>query len=120
MQSANSTVPLAAPRTTLPLAFLPSATDASNHGVARTAAIYAQDQIALTSRLHAIAGVRLEQFSVDFRNHRTAVTVDHADRLVSPRAGLIFKPAESVAFYASASTAFVPRAGEQHWLGFRD
>lgn len=107
------TVPLAAPRTTLPLAFLPSATDASNHGVARTAAIYAQDQIALTSRLHAIAGVRLEQFSVDFRNHRTAVTVDHADRLVSPRAGLIFKPAESVAFYASASTAFVPRAGEQ-------
>ncbi len=106
-------VPLAAPRTTLPLAFRPNATDADNHGVAHTVAVYAQDQLTLLPSLLAIAGVRFENFSVDFRNHRTAATLATADHLVSPRAGLIYKPADHVSVYTSYSTSFVPRAGEQ-------
>ncbi|MBL9187051.1 MAG: TonB-dependent siderophore receptor [Opitutaceae bacterium] len=106
-------VPLAAPRSTLPLMFQPNATDASNQGVAKTAAIYAQDQIALLPQLHAIVGVRLERFSVDFRNRRTGAPVANTDHFVSPRAGLIFKPAEHVSIYASQSMSQVPRAGEQ-------
>ncbi len=106
-------VPLGNPRTTLPLTFLPNATDANNHGVARTVAVYAQDQITFLPQLQAIIGVRLEKFSVDFRNHRTAATVDSDDTVVSPRAGLIFKPAEHVSFYVSHSLSHVPRAGEQ-------
>jgi catecholate siderophore receptor len=58
-------------------------------------------------------GVRFEHFSVDFRNHRNASTVDSTDRLLSPRAGLIYKPADHVSFYTSYSTAYIPRAGEQ-------
>ncbi len=106
-------VPLGHPRTTLPLAFRPNATDAHNHGVAKSVAIYAQDQVTLLPQLHAVVGVRLERFSVDFVDRRAAVRVDSTDNFVSPRAGLIFKPAEQVSLYASYSMAHAPRAGEQ-------
>ena len=107
------TVPLARPRTHLPLTFLPGATDAHNHGIAHTAAIYAQDQITLLPQLQALAGVRLESFTVDFLDRRTGTTVANTDQLVSPRTGLVYKPAAALSLYASYSTAFVPRAGEQ-------
>ena len=106
-------VPLSNPRTTLPLTFMPSATDANNHGVAKTAAIYVQDQITLLPKLQAIIGVRWEKFTMDFLNNRTATSLDSSDNLVSPRAGLIFKPAEAISVYTSYSMAYVPRAGEQ-------
>jgi len=106
-------VPVSAPRTTLPVTFRPSATDADNHGVARTVAVYAQDQITLSPQLQAIVGARLERFSVDFDNHRTASSIARTDRMVSPRAGLIYKPADQVSFYTSYTMTYVPRAGEQ-------
>lgn len=106
-------VPLANPRTTLPLMFAPSATDANNHGVAKTVAVYMQDQVALWSQLHAIVGVRLEKFDVDFRNNRIGGAVTSSDDLISPRAGLVFKPGEPVSIYTSYSMSNLPRAGEQ-------
>lgn len=105
--------PLSEPRTALPLSFQPSATDANNHGVAETAAVFVQDQIALLPRLHAIAGVRWERFAVDFRNNRTGALLDSRDDLISPRAGLIWKPAPNLAVYTSTSMSNLPRAGEQ-------
>jgi catecholate siderophore receptor len=109
----SQSVPVSNPRPTAPITFLPSATDANNHGVARTVAIYAQDQIRLRPQLQAVFGVRIEKFTVDFLNHRTATRIDSADTLVSPRAGLLFKPADELSFYASHSMSYVPRAGEQ-------
>jgi catecholate siderophore receptor len=106
-------VPLANPRTTLPVTFQPSATDANNHGVAKTVAVYVQDQITFLPQLQAIIGVRFEKFAVDFRNNRTGVTLDSNENLVSPRAGLIYKPVEKLSAYASYSMSYVPRAGEQ-------
>ena len=106
-------VPLANPRTTLPVTFLPGATDANNHGVAQTVACYVQDQITVLPQLLAVAGVRLENFSVDFQDRRTAATIASTDHLISPRAGLIYKPAAHLAVYTSYSTSCVPRAGEQ-------
>ena len=44
---------------------------------------------------------------------RTAATIATTDPLVSPRAGLIYKPAAHLAVYTSYSTSCVPRAGEQ-------
>lgn len=105
--------PVANPRTVLPVTFQPSATDANNHGVAKTVAVYAQDQVTLLPRLQAIVGVRLEKFDMDFLNNRTGVSVESSDNLVSPRAGLIFKPVDSLSVYASYSMSHVPRAGEQ-------
>lgn len=106
-------VPLGAPRTTLPLAFRPGATDADNHGVARTVALYVQDQIQLTGQLLLIAGVRYDRFTVDFRNNRTGAGLGSRDNTFSPRAGLIYKPREEISLYGSYSMSFVPRAGEQ-------
>jgi catecholate siderophore receptor len=106
-------VPLTAPRTTLPVTFLPSASDVQNSGIAKTVAVYTQDQITVLPQLLAVVGVRFETFSIDFLNRRTAVSLDSTDRLLSPRAGLIYKPTELISLYTSYSTAYVPRAGEQ-------
>lgn len=106
-------VPVSNPRTTLPVSFRQSATDADNHGVASTVGLYAQDQITFTSQWLGMVGVRYDRFAVDFRNNRTAATIDSTDDMVSPRVGLVFKPALNVSLYTSYSMSFVPRAGEQ-------
>lgn len=106
-------VPLSNPRTHLPIVFRQSATDANNTSEAKTAAIYVQDQIEFSPQWQAIVGVRYDNFKVDFHNNRNNSDIDSSDGLVSPRAGLIYKPAEPVSIYASYSIAYVPRAGEQ-------
>ncbi|HLP03072.1 MAG TPA: TonB-dependent siderophore receptor [Opitutaceae bacterium] len=106
-------VPISSPRTTLPVSFRQSATDADNHGVATTVALYAQDQIEFTPHLLGIFGLRYDRFEVDFHNNRTRAELESADNMLSPRAGLVFKPAQNVSLYTSYSMSFVPRAGEQ-------
>lgn len=106
-------VPIANPRTNAPLTFRPSATDANNHGVAKQAAVYLQDQISFSPQFQAVLGLRYDRFEVDFRNNRTGAEFAGNDDLVSPRVGLIYKPAEPVSLYASYSLSYVPRAGEQ-------
>ncbi|HLP08753.1 MAG TPA: TonB-dependent siderophore receptor [Opitutaceae bacterium] len=106
-------VPIGNPRTTLPVSFRQSATDADNHGVASTVALYAQDQIEFTPHLLGIVGLRYDRFEVDFRNNRNRVALASADDMLSPRAGLVLKPAQNVSLYTSYSMSFVPRAGEQ-------
>lgn len=107
------TVPLAAPTVSVPVTYRQSATDADNHGVAKIAAAYAQDQIQLTRRLQAIVGLRYDRFDVNFRNNRTGAVFATSDKLWSPRAGLVFKPVEALALYASYSRSYLPRAGDQ-------
>ncbi len=106
-------VPLAQPTTDLPISFRPSATDPDNHGVVTTIGVYVQDQVALTDRIQAILGLRYDDFDVDLRNNRTGLTLSSHDTLLSPRAGLIFKPAEPLSIYAAYTIAHQPRAGEQ-------
>jgi catecholate siderophore receptor len=106
-------VPVSDPVTSLPVEFRPSATDADNHGVSTVAAIYAQDQLVLSSHLQAVLGLRYDDFSVDFTNNRTATDLSSDDGLVSPRVGLIYKPVTPVSVYASYSLSYLPRAGEQ-------
>jgi catecholate siderophore receptor len=106
-------VPLSEPRTSLPMTFRPSATDADNHGVAHVAAAYVQDQVTFTPRLQAVLGLRFDRFTVDFHNNRTAADLRSEDGLVSPRLGLVYKPLEPVSVYGSYSLSYLPRAGEQ-------
>jgi catecholate siderophore receptor len=106
-------VPVASPRTSLPMTFRATPANANNHGVATTAAAYVQDQVALSRHVQAVAGVRLDRFAVDFLNHRTAERFETEDLLVSPRVGVIYKPREPVSFYASYTLSYLPRAGEQ-------
>ncbi|WP_256645279.1 TonB-dependent receptor [Thermomonas paludicola] len=109
----TNVVPVANPMVNVPVDFHQSATDADNHGVAEVAAVYLQDQIEFSSQWQAIIGVRHDDFRVDLRNNRTGQMFRSDDGLLSPRAGLIYKPFEQVSFYASYSKAFQPRAGDQ-------
>lgn len=106
-------VPVNAPSVSLPLTFRSNGNDADNDGVARVAALYAQDQIVLSPHVQAIVGVRAERFTVDVRNNRTATDLASRDILVSPRAGLVLKPVAQMSIYGSYSLAYLPRAGEQ-------
>jgi catecholate siderophore receptor len=105
--------PLAAPTVSVPVTFRRSGTEADNHGTAEIAAIFVQDQIEFSPRLQAVLGLRYDQFDVDFRDDRTGTVLETSDDLVSPRAGLIFKPTDPVSVYASYSLGYMPRAGAQ-------
>lgn len=76
--------------------------------------VYLQDQIVFNPNFEAIVGARYDKFDIEHRDLTgagTRVTAD--DDFVSPRAGLIYKPVETVSLYTSYSQAYVPRSGEQ-------
>lgn len=82
--------------------------------------VYLQDQIILSPQWQAIVGLRHDRFDTDFDGVRRSgvnTTVSErfnvTDNLLSPRAGLIFKPVEPVSIYANYSMSYVPRAGDQ-------
>ena len=106
-------VPLADPTTDVVPDFRQSATDADNHGVARVAALYLQDQVDLGEHWQVVAGVRYDRFRADLRNNRSGELFRSDDGMFSPRAGVVYKPVDAVSLYASYSQAFQPRAGEQ-------
>jgi catecholate siderophore receptor len=106
-------VPVSDPTTSLPLEFRQGATDADNHGVATVAAFYVQDQVAITPQIQAVAGIRYDDFDVDFHNNRTAADLSSHDGTFSPRVGVVYKPLVPMSIYGSYSISFQPRAGEQ-------
>jgi len=101
------------PRYNGPLFFRQSATDADNSSVAEGLGLYVQDQIQLLPQLQLIAGLRADLLEVDFDNNRTGENIKTSDDLYSPRLGLIYKPVDNLALYASYALSYVPRAGEQ-------
>ncbi|HEX9706702.1 MAG TPA: TonB-dependent siderophore receptor [Steroidobacteraceae bacterium] len=105
--------PLDDPTISVPLTFRQSATDADNHGRATIAAVYVQDQIRFSPKFEAVLGLRFDKFDMDFTNNRTGENLESSDDLLSPRAGLIYKPIEPMSLYASYSMTHVPRAGAQ-------
>jgi catecholate siderophore receptor len=109
-------VPYADPRTTVPVTWRQSATDADNHLKATVLAGYAQDQIDLSPRVKLLAGVRYDRFELDYRNNRGTSSADRLDRtddLLSPRGGVVYKPAEDVSLYASYGVTYLPSSGDQ-------
>jgi len=109
----NVQAPLGSPTISIPVTFRQSATDADNHGKAKIATVYLQDQIEFSPNWQAVLGVRYDKFDVDFRNNRTGAKFESSDNLVSPRAGLIYKPVEPISLYASYSMTYQPRSGAQ-------
>jgi catecholate siderophore receptor len=107
------TAPVSDPTISLPLEFRQNLTDADNHGVAKVAAVYAQDQILLSEQVQAVVGLRFDDFGMNFTNNRTATEFTSDDDLVSPRLGLIYKPRAPISLYGSYSLSYLPRAGEQ-------
>ncbi len=106
-------VPYATPQTTTPVTFRQSATDADNHLRTEVSAVYAQDQVELSSKLQLLAGLRFDRFDLRYHNNRNGDTLSRVDNLVSPRAGLVFKPVTPLSLYASYSVSYLPSSGDQ-------
>lgn len=109
----NITIPFGQPTVSVPVTFRQSATDADNGTTATVGAIYLQDQVELSRRWQAVVGLRVDRFAVDFRNHRNGDELSRTDELFSPRAGLIYKPAEAVSLYGSYGITHLPSSGDQ-------
>jgi catecholate siderophore receptor len=94
--------------------FAPSATDANNRVKSDVAAVYVQEQLALSQQWKLLGGVRYDVFKVDFDDRRASGAKDLArtDKEFSPRAGVVWTPTAAQTYYASYSYAFLP-SGEQ-------
>lgn len=84
--------------------------------------LFIQDEIELNDNWIVVAGLRYDDFDIDVTD-RIEVNdgiedgnngyLSSSDSEVSPRAGLIYKPMDSVSLYASYSKSFLPRSGDQ-------
>jgi catecholate siderophore receptor len=81
--------------------------------VTTVGSVYAQDQIDLTSQLQFVAGLRAQTFNLRYHNNRGDTTRTRQDHLLSPKAGLVFKPVEQLSLYSSYSISYLPSSGDQ-------
>ena len=106
-------VPFSNPTISTPVTFRQSATDADNHLTTNVAAAYAQDQIELSKQVQVLAGVRFDRFDLTYHNNRNGDTLSRPDNLVSPRAGIVYKPIAPMSIYSSYSVSYLPSSGDQ-------
>ncbi|WJD72888.1 TonB-dependent siderophore receptor [Pseudomonas asiatica] len=91
------------------LASVPTTWDTEN---LKTWAFFIQDQVALTERLKALAGVRFERFEHDYDDKRPANRdFSKGENGVTPRFGLIYDLTDTVAVYANTARSFKPNSG---------
>ncbi len=106
-------VPYSQPTIYTPVTFRQSATDADNHLNTDLAAVYAQDQIEFSRNWQAVVGLRFDSFDLEYHNNRNGDNLSRKDEFVSPRAGLIYKPAAQASLYANYSVSYLPSSGDQ-------
>ena len=63
--------------------------------------------------MQVVAGLRFDRFDLKYHNNRNGDTLDRVDNLVSPRAGIVFKPIAPVSVYGSYSVSYLPSSGDQ-------
>jgi catecholate siderophore receptor len=76
-------------------------------------ALYVQDQIEIGDHLQIVGGLRFDRFDLSSRDRRTGGVLAREDNLLSPRAGVIVKPVETLSLYGSYSVSHLPSAGDQ-------
>jgi catecholate siderophore receptor len=106
-------VPYSNPTISTPVTFRQSATDADNHLKADVAAAYFQDQLEPSSKVQVVAGLRFDRFALTYHNNRNGDTLDRVDNLVSPRAGIVYKPIIPLSVYGSYTVSYLPSSGDQ-------
>ena len=75
---------------------------------------YVQDQIEVSDNLMLLLGGRLDQFDITVADLKKVSSQSREDDQFSPRAGIVYKPADNVSYYVSYSESFLPRSGEQY------
>jgi len=76
--------------------------------------VYIQDQIEVSDELQILIGGRFDTFDITVDDIKGGTSQSREDDEFSPRAGLIYKPAENTSWYLSYSESFLPRSGEQY------
>ncbi len=104
----------------VPVSFRPNLVNGNNsyrnnNSTLDVIGVYMQDQIVLSPQWQAIVGLRHDHIKTSFNGITVATPAvfDVTDNLLSPRAGLIFKPVDAVSIYTNYSLSYVPRAGDQ-------
>ena len=111
--SSTQTVSISNPISYTPITYRTSGSDNYNSSKIRVYAAYLQDQVDINKYLQLTGGVRYDNFAIDLLNKRTNQTSQRTDHLISPRAGIVLKPQESVSIYTSYSVSYLPSAGDQ-------
>ncbi|MEZ5352100.1 MAG: TonB-dependent siderophore receptor [Bryobacteraceae bacterium] len=111
--STSLAAPFADPTVRAGAHFRQSASDADNVPEAHVAAAFAQDQIELSRHVQLVAGLRFDRFRMDFHNNRGGADLTRTDGMVSPRLGLVVKPAGQLSLYSSYSVSYLPSSGDQ-------
>jgi catecholate siderophore receptor len=101
------------PTIATPVTFRQSATDADNHVTTNVAAVYGQDQLEVSKHVQVVTGVRVDRFDLTYHNNRNGDVLSRPDTLVSPRAGLVYKPVSPLSIYTSYSVSYLPSSGDQ-------
>ena len=111
----SNRVPLSDPTTDSNVTYAPVASDADNRSRVNVAAFYVQDQLRPADWLEIVAGLRVDRFklSVDDYSPAGAGEYRRTDNLVSPRFGIVLKPAENLSIYGSYSRSYLPQSGDQ-------
>lgn len=86
-----------------------------------TSSAYVQDQFDITKYFQVIGGIRFDRFDIDTKTlvldgdpvPSADGTFGRVDDVWSPRVGIVVKPLDNVALYASYSKSFLPYAGDQ-------
>lgn len=77
---------------------------------------YVQDQLEIGRYLEIIGGLRFDRFDLGFQDTRPGREDDRfarVDNVWSPRAGVVFKPSDTISLYVSYSKSFLPSGGDQ-------
>ena len=73
--------------------------------------IYLQNQIAIFDNLQFVIGGRFDTFTSEFEDLMANETTETEADAFSPRAGIVYRPAEPVSLYASYTRSFTPNSG---------
>lgn len=111
----QTVTPITDPTVRVDAIFAPAPADADNRVSTSVAALYAQDQLNLSSSFEIVAGLRFDSVKIDVDDLRPVGGGQFARRdiLWSPRLGLIAKPNKELSLYASYSRSYLPQSGDQ-------
>lgn len=79
-----------------------------------SAGAYVQSQLEVSRYVELIGGIRFDHYDVSFNDALVANSAyEREDNVWSPRAGVVFKPADNFSVYLSYSKAYVPSVADQ-------
>ncbi|TWF59069.1 TonB-dependent siderophore receptor [Neorhizobium alkalisoli] len=73
--------------------------------------VYLQDQIDLSDQWKLLAGLRYDHFDQDTETRSGDPTPSMDDGALTWRAGIVYQPVDTLSFYTSYATSFMPQSG---------